>query len=243
MSLPIKATHVDTQVRKARVRIMIAESDPGLRYGLKQSLQLQSDFDVVAEAGDGRTALRLIRELDPDVLLVDLRLTNFDGHSSLEELRRNNARTKVIVLTSSHRDNDLALAMMHGCSGVILKQTAPALFVKSVRKAYAGEIWLDPHIMAAAMRQSQIDTGAKPGRGGEYAVRALLSSRERQIVALVAQGHTNKEIGEELFLSEQTIKRQLRIILEKLDVSDRLELTLQAIHMGWLRTLNLEPAS
>jgi DNA-binding NarL/FixJ family response regulator len=214
------------------IRIVIADSDPAVRHGLRQFLQRELDFEIAGDTGDGRDLMSTLPRLDPDVLLVDLRMPNFGGLRALETLQRTNRRMKAIVLTASDHDQELALAMLCGCSGVILKHTAPSLFVKSIRKAHAGEIWLDPHIMAAAMRQSLLDTGARAGR--EELARVLLTSRERQIMTLVAQGYVNKEIAEEMFLSEQTIKRQLRIIFAKLGVADRLELALHAIHMGWL---------
>jgi DNA-binding NarL/FixJ family response regulator len=124
-------------------------------------------------------------------------------------------------------------AMKLGCSGIVLKQTAPDLIVKSIRKVHSGEIWLDSHTTAAVMRQ--FSTGAdmnaaSSGKGGRE--RSPLSTREREIVALVAQGYKNKEMAEKMFISEQTVKNHLHNIFDKLGVSDRLELALYAIHKG-----------
>jgi two-component system nitrate/nitrite response regulator NarL len=133
--------------------------------------------------------------------------------------------------------------MKLGCSGIVLKQTAPDLIVKSIRKVHSGEIWLDSHTTAAVMRQfsTALDGGHPSASGtGKGRERSPLSAREREIVALVAQGYKNKEMAEKMFISEQTVKNHLHNIFDKLGVSDRLELALYAIHKGL--HLNGEPA-
>jgi DNA-binding NarL/FixJ family response regulator len=222
-----------TEKKKAMVRILIADDHPIVRDGLKKLLLLEDDFEVVGEAGDGREVLDKVQELDPDVLLLDLRMPNLDGLSALQALQQSNKRTRVIVLTASEDKNEFVQAMKLGCSGIVLKQTAPDLIVKSIRKVNAGEIWLDSHTTAAVMRQFQ--TGTDQGgsvTGGKGRERSPLSAREREIVALVAQGYKNKEMAEKMFISEQTVKNHLHNIFDKLGVSDRLELALYAIHKG-----------
>src|SRR6202011_5077818 len=219
--------------RKPSIRILIADDHPIVRYGLKKLLQLEDDFEVVGEAADGREVLDRVQELDPDVLLLDLRMPNLDGLSALQVLQQSNKRTKVIVLTASEDKNEFVQAMKLGCSGIVLKQTAPELIVKSIRKVYGGEIWLDSHTTAAVMRQfaspSDIASASGPGKSRE---RSPLSQREREIVQLVAQGFKKKEMAEKMFISEQTVKNHLHNIFDKLGVSDRLELALYAIHKG-----------
>ncbi len=214
------------------VRIVLADDHPIVRDGLKKLLLLEDDFEVVGEAGDGREVLERVQELDPDILLLDLRMPNLDGLSALQALQQTNKRTRVIVLTASEDKNEFVKAMKLGCSGIVLKQTAPDLIVKSIRKVHAGEIWLDSHTTAAVMRQfsTGMETGGSGGRGGRE--RNPLSAREREIVALVAQGYKNKEMAEKMFISEQTVKNHLHNIFDKLGVSDRLELALYAIHKG-----------
>jgi DNA-binding NarL/FixJ family response regulator len=215
------------------IRIIIADDHPIVRDGLRKLLKLEDDFEVVGEAADGREVLDRVQELDPDVLLLDLRMPNLDGLSALQVLQQTNKRTKVIVLTASEDKNEFVQAMKLGCSGIVLKQTAPELIVKSIRKVYGGEIWLDSNTTAAVMRQfaspSDIASGAGPGKSRE---RSPLSQREREIVQLVAQGFKNKEMAEKMFISEQTVKNHLHNIFHKLGVSDRLELALYAIHKG-----------
>src|SRR6202166_4291179 len=226
--------HTPAEPRKGMIRVLIADDHPIVRDGLKKLLSLEEDFQVVGEASDGCEVLDRVQELDPDVLLVDLRMPNLDGLSALQALQQTNKRTRVIVLTASEDKNEFVQAMKLGCSGIVLKQTAPDLIVKSIRKVFAGEIWLDSHTTAAVMRQFQTGTeaggssqGARKGRG-----RSPLSAREREIVALVAQGYKNKEMAEKMFISEQTVKNHLHNIFDKLGVSDRLNLSVYAIHKG-----------
>lgn len=220
---------------KKNIRILIADDHPIVRDGLKKLLSLEDDFEIVGEAADGREVLERVQELDPDILLLDLRMPNLDGLSALQSLQQSNKRTRVIVLTASEDKNEFVQAMKLGCSGIVLKQTAPELIVKSIRKVQAGEIWLDSHTTAAVMRQ--FSTAMEMGGGGgsssgKVRERSPLSAREREIVALVAQGYKNKEMAEKMFISEQTVKNHLHNIFDKLGVSDRLELALYAIHKG-----------
>jgi len=233
MVAPINDSSEGSEKKKATVRILIADDHPIVRDGLKKLLLLEDDFEVIGEAGDGREVIEKVRELDPDVLLLDLRMPNMDGLSALQAIQQTNKRTRVIVLTASEDKNEFVQAMKLGCSGIVLKQTAPDLIVKSIRKVNSGEIWLDSHTTAAVMRQfSTGQEGSSSGQGGKGRERSPLSTREREIVALVAQGYKNKEMAEKMFISEQTVKNHLHNIFDKLGVSDRLELALYAIHKG-----------
>ena len=212
------------------IRVVLADDHPIVRDGLRKLLSLEDDIEVVGEASDGREVLQVVQETEPDVVILDLRMPNLDGLSALQALQQSSKKAKVIVLTASEDKNEFVQAMKLGCSGIVLKQTAPELIVKSIRKVFAGEIWLDSHTTAAVMRQF-----AAPGDiigGGKARERSPLSTREREIVGLVAQGYKNKEMAEKMFISEQTVKNHLHNIFDKLGVSDRLELALYAIHKG-----------
>lgn len=214
------------------IRVVLADDHPIVRDGLRKLLSLEDDIQVVGEASDGHEVVRVVQETTPDIVVLDLRMPNLDGLGALQALQTLDVRPKVIVLTASEDKNEFVQAMKLGCSGIVLKQTAPELIVKSVRKVYAGEIWLDSHTTAAVMRQFAQPTdvmGAQPARGRE---RSPLSQREREIVTLVAQGYKNREMAEKMFISEQTVKNHLHNIFDKLGVSDRLELALYAIHKG-----------
>src|SRR5256714_10906547 len=163
MATPINENPETREKRKGTVRIVLADDHPIVRDGLKKLLQLEDDFEVVGEASDGREVLERVQELDPDVLLLDLRMPNLDGLAALQALQQTNKRTRVIILTASEDKNEFVQAMKLGCSGIVLKQTAPDLIVKSIRKVHSGEIWLDSLTTAAVMRH--FSTGQEQGNG------------------------------------------------------------------------------
>jgi two-component system, NarL family, nitrate/nitrite response regulator NarL len=216
-----------------KIRIVVADDHPIFRDGLCRLLALEPDFEVVAQAQDGRQVLDVLQQYEPDILLLDLKMPGLDGLTTLQKLQGSKHKTRVIVLTASEDKNEFIQAMKLGTSGIVLKQSATELLIKSIRKVNAGEIWLDSHTTAAVMRQfatgaEEVPVGAPPS--GRERERSLLSQREREIVALVAQGFKNKEMAEKMFISEQTVKNHLHNIFDKLGVSDRLELALYAIH-------------
>ena len=209
-----------------KITIAIADDHTIFRDGLRRLLSLETDLEVVGEASDGSEVPDILKDKDPDILLLDLKMPGLDGLSLLQRLQYQKQKTRVIVLTASDDENEYVQAMKYGTSGIVLKQTATDLLIKSIRKVHEGEIWLDAKTTAAVMRQF-----ASPGDAGpRERDKRRLSNREREIVALVAQGVKNKEIAERLFISEQTVKNHLHNIFDKLGVSDRLELALYAIH-------------
>jgi len=236
MTAPSSGSSEDTpkDTKKGTVRILIADDHPIVRDGLKKLLLLEEDFEIVGEASDGREVLDKVRELDPDVLLLDLRMPNLDGLGALQALAQINKRTRVIILTASDDKNEFVQAMKLGCSGIVLKQTAPDLIVKSIRKVSGGEIWLDSNTTAAVMRQfstGQDDGSGNPG-GGKGRERSPLSAREREIVALVAQGYKNKEMAEKMHLSPRTVEGYGETLCEKLNVKSRSGLVMYALRIG-----------
>jgi DNA-binding NarL/FixJ family response regulator len=214
------------------IKVLIADDHPIVREGLRRLLSLEDDVEVVGEAGDGEATVALSEKYEPDIVLLDLRMPGMDGFGALQRLQRLSKKTRVIVLTASEDKNEFVQAMKLGCSGIVLKQTASDLIIKSIRKVHAGEIWLDSHTTAAVMRQFASPTEPSLSAGMRSRDRSPLSQREREIVALVAQGYKNKEMAEKMFISEQTVKNHLHNIFDKLGVSDRLELALYAIHKG-----------
>jgi DNA-binding NarL/FixJ family response regulator len=224
-----------TSGEASKIRIVVADDHPIFRDGLCRLLALEPDFEVVAQAQDGRQVLDVLQQHEPDILLLDLKMPGLDGLATLQRLQTSKHKTRVIVLTASEDKNEFVQAMKLGTSGIVLKQSATDLLIKSIRKVNAGEIWLDSHTTAAVMRQfatgaDESPVGAAPTSSSRERERSLLSQREREIVALVAQGFKNKEMAEKMFISEQTVKNHLHNIFDKLGVSDRLELALYAIH-------------
>ncbi|MGH9690636.1 MAG: response regulator [Candidatus Acidiferrales bacterium] len=210
---------------KQVVRILVADDHAIFRDGLRKLLEGADDVQIVGEASNGVECTKLLAKLKPDILLLDLRMPEKDGLGVLEEVNFDSLPTRVIVLTAAEDDRDVVRAMRLGARGVVLKQSASDLLLKSIRKVADGEIWLDNRMTAEV-----IDAFKKSAEAGQRREKPLLSDREKEIVQLVAQGFRNREIGEKLFISEQTVKNHLHNIFDKLGVSDRLELALYAIH-------------
>ncbi|HXW55151.1 MAG TPA: response regulator transcription factor [Candidatus Cybelea sp.] len=210
---------------KQAIRILVADDHAIFRDGLRKLLEAADDVQIVGEASNGVECTKMLNKLKPDILLLDLRMPEKDGLGVLEEVNFDTLPTRVIVLTAAEDDRDVVRAMRLGARGVVLKQSASDLLVKSIRKVFDGEIWLDNRMTAEV-----IDAFKKSAEAGQRREKPLLSDREKEIVQLVAQGFRNREIGEKLFISEQTVKNHLHNIFDKLGVSDRLELALYAIH-------------
>src|SRR6201985_3565410 len=138
---------------KSKIRIMVADDHPIFRDGLCKLLGLEEDFEVVAQASDGRQVLEVLQELEPDILLLDLKMPGLDGIATLQRLQSTKNKTRVIVLTASDDKNEFVQAMGRGTSGIVLKQTATERLIKSIRKVHAGEIWLDSHTTAEVIRR------------------------------------------------------------------------------------------
>lgn len=210
---------------KQAIRILVADDHAIFRDGLRKLLEASDDAQIVGEASNGVECTKMLPKLKPDILLLDLRMPEKDGLAVLEEVNFESLPTRVIVLTAAEDDRDVVRAMRLGARGVVLKQSASDLLLKSIHKVYDGEIWLDNRMTAEV-----IDAFKKSAESGMRREKPLLSDREKEIVQLVAQGFRNREIGEKLFISEQTVKNHLHNIFDKLGVSDRLELALYAIH-------------
>jgi two-component system, NarL family, nitrate/nitrite response regulator NarL len=210
---------------KQAIRILVADDHAIFRDGLRKLLEASDDAQIVGEASNGVECTKMLGKLKPDILLLDLRMPEKDGLAVLEEFNFDSLPTRVIVLTAAEDDRDVVRAMRLGARGVVLKQSASDLLLKSIHKVYDGEIWLDNRMTAEV-----IDAFKKSAEAGQRREKPLLSDREKEIVQLVAQGFRNREIGEKLFISEQTVKNHLHNIFDKLGVSDRLELALYAIH-------------
>src|SRR5204863_6958341 len=181
-----------TTATKPKIRIVVADDHPIFRDGLCRLLALEKDFEVVAQAQDGRQVLQILQQLEPDILLLDLKMPGLDGLGTLQRLQAARNKTRVIVLTASDDKNEFVQAMKLGTSGIVLKQTATELLIKSIRKVHAGEIWLDSHTTAAVIRQFVANDEAPMAPPVQAAAprereRSPLSQREREIVALVAQ--------------------------------------------------------
>jgi two-component system nitrate/nitrite response regulator NarL len=210
------------------IKILIADDHVIFRDGLRKLLDSDDELTVVGEAASGGECVKMLGNLKPDILLLDLRMPDKSGLAVLEEVNFDTVPTRVIVLTAAEDDREVIRAMRLGARGVVLKQSATEVLLKSIHRVHAGEIWLDNR-MTAEVLNAFSTSDSDPRRGKPF-----VSDREKEIVRLVAQGFRNKEIGVKLFISEQTVKNHLHNIFDKLGVSDRLELALYAIHHRWV---------
>src|SRR3984893_1766479 len=186
---------------KQTIRVLMADDHEIFRDGLRKLLESEDDIKIVGEASNGNECVHMLTKLKPDILLLDLRMPSKGGLAVLEEVNLDSLTARIIVLTAAEDNRDAVRAMRLGARGIVLKQSASDLLVKSIHRVYEGEIWLDNRVLADAMRDF-----AKDSKGGSRADKPLLSDREKQVVQLVAQGLPNKEIGQKLFISEQTVK-------------------------------------
>ena len=210
------------------IKILIADDHAIFRDGLRKLLDSDDELTVVGEACNGAECVKMLGNLKPEILLLDLRMPDKGGLAVLEEVNFDTVPTRVIILTAADDDREVIRAMRLGARGVVLKQSATEVLLKSIHRVHAGEIWLDNRMTAEVINAFSV--GEATPHGGK----PLVSDREKQIVQLVVQGFRNKEIGEKLFISEQTVKNHLHNIFDKLGVSDRLELALYALHHRWV---------
>jgi DNA-binding NarL/FixJ family response regulator len=210
---------------KKPIRILMADDHAIFRDGLRKLLDAEDDISIVGEASTGTQCIQLLSKLRPDILLLDLRMPDKDGLAVLEEVNFDSLPTRVIVLTATEDDREVVRAVRMGARGIVLKDSATELLIKSIRTVYSGEIWLDKK-----KTSDVIEAFKKSAESGPRRDKPLLSDREKEITGLVAQGFRNREIGEKLFISEQTVKNHLHNIFDKLGVSDRLELALYSLH-------------
>jgi DNA-binding NarL/FixJ family response regulator len=216
-----------------RIRILLVDDHAVVREGLRAFLALQDGFEIVGEAADGEEAVQRAAELEPDVILMDLVMPKLDGVSAMRELRRGTgraAKAKVIVLTSFLDDDRLLPALEAGAAGYLLKNSQPTELARAVRAAQAGEAIIDP---TAAARLVNVLSGSDHGRS-RAARLDQLTRREREVLALIAQGRANKRIALELGISEKTVKNHVGHVLAKLGVTDRTQAAVLAVQEGIL---------
>jgi two-component system NarL family response regulator len=204
------------------ITLMIVDDHPVVREGLAAIFKSQKDIKIVAEAGDGDEACKLYDKLTPDVILLDLRMPNKDGlHAISELMTRNPPKPRIIVMTTYESEEDIRRTLKAGAKGYLAKGTAPQEIREAVRKVAKGDSLLPPSI-ASKLAQSM----AHPE----------LSERELQVLQYMANGRSNKEIGQVLYISENTVKAHVKSILAKLDAMGRTEAIAIAIKRGLIVT-------
>jgi DNA-binding NarL/FixJ family response regulator len=209
------------------IRILVVDDHAVVREGLRAFLGVQEGFEIVGEAADGAEAIERASELEPDVVLMDLVMPELDGVSAMRELRRRSPRSRVIVLTSFLDDDRLLPALEAGAAGYLLKNSQPAELARAIRTAQAGEAIIDSAVAARLVKT----LSDRPQTSGSGAFEQL-TTRERDVLALIANGRSNKRIALELGISEKTVKTHVGHVLAKLGVTDRTQAALLAVQQG-----------
>jgi DNA-binding NarL/FixJ family response regulator len=216
------------------IRVVLVDDQPLVRAGFRMLLDIEDDIEVVGEAGDGHAALELLRESVPDVVLMDVRMPVLDGLEALARIDADPALdgVKVLVLTTFELDEYVFEALRLGASGFLVKHTQPADLVRAVREVAAGEALLSPSVTRRLIGEFT----SRPTRP-QLAPRemAVLTDREREVVALVAQGMTNDEIAAELVVSPATARTHVSRAMVKLHARDRAQLVVFAYQTGLVR--------
>ena len=203
------------------ISVLIVDDHPVVRRGLRVLLEVQDGIEVVGEAGDGATALALAAEHVPDVILLDLKLPGMDGIAVLGELRSRESAARVLVLTSATEPASASLAVHSGAAGVLYKDVDPDALVRAIRSVHDGHLLFAPEAAGSLVRSA-----AAWGPGARL---DALTSREREVLAELAKGRSNREIARALGVAEKTVKAHVSSVLAKLGVQDRTQAALLAV--------------
>ncbi|MBZ0286650.1 MAG: response regulator transcription factor [Anaerolineae bacterium] len=208
------------------IRLLLVDDHAVVRQGLRMFLSLDPDFEIVGEATDGNAALRLARELQPDVVLMDLLMPGMDGIEATGILRKEMPDIEVIALTSVLEDSSVVGAIRAGAIGYLLKDTEANELIRSIKAAAEGQVQLSPQAAARLMREVRAPESPE-----------ALTERETEVLRLLAQGQSNKEIARALSIGEKTVKTHVSSILGKLNVSSRTQAALYAVRIGLVESL------
>ncbi|WP_165985399.1 response regulator transcription factor [Streptomyces sp. YIM 98790] len=204
------------------IRVLLADDHQVVRRGLRTFLEIQDDIEVVGEAADGAEAVARAEELRPDVILMDVRMPGTDGVEALHTLGRQQHPARVLVVTSFTEQRTVVPALRAGARGYVHKDIDPDALACAIRSVHAGHVLLQADV-AQALLAHEPPAGARSG---------TLTDREREVLALIARGRSNREIARTLVLSEKTVKTHVSNILMKLDLADRTQAALWAVRHG-----------
>ncbi|MET8945548.1 response regulator transcription factor [Streptomyces sp. NPDC004542] len=206
------------------IRVLLVDDHQVVRRGLRTFLEVQDDIEVVGEAADGAQGVDRAEELRPDVVLMDVKMPGMDGIDALRRLRELDNPARVLIVTSFTEQRTVVPALRAGAAGYVYKDVDPDALAGAIRSVHAGHILLQPEVADALLSQEQANSGQ--GRGGS------LTEREREVLGLIADGRSNREIARALVLSEKTVKTHVSNILMKLDLADRTQAALWAVRHG-----------
>lgn len=210
--------------RGGRIGVLLVDDHQVVRRGLRTFLEVQDDIEVVGEASDGDEGIARAEELRPDVILMDIKMPGTDGIEALRRLRELGNPARVLIVTSFTEQRTAVPALRAGAAGYVYKDIDPDALAGAIRSVHAGHVLLQPEVASTLLAQE--GNGPSTGRGG------TLTDREREVLGLIADGRSNREIARSLVLSEKTVKTHVSNILMKLDVSDRTQAALWAVRHG-----------
>jgi two-component system NarL family response regulator len=202
------------------IRVLLADDHAIVRNGVAQILNEQPDIQVVAQAGDGESAIVLYRQESPDVALLDLRMPKVEGTQVVERIRREFPEAVLVVLTTFDTDDDIDRALRAGAKGYLLKDVGPGDLVACVRTVHGGGTWVSPTVASKLVARM---------------TRVQITPQEMRVLRQVAEGKSNRDIGETLFISEATVKIHLSHLFEKLGASSRTDAVAKAVERGLIR--------
>ncbi|MEU6948798.1 response regulator transcription factor [Streptomyces sp. NPDC046316] len=206
------------------IRVLLVDDHQVVRRGLRTFLEVQDDIEVVGEASDGAEGVARAEELRPDVVLMDVKMPGTDGIEALRKLRELANPAKVLIVTSFTEQRTVVPALRAGASGYVYKDVDPDALAGAIRSVHAGHVLLQPEVAGALLSQEEGHGGT--GRG------STLTEREQEVLGLIADGRSNREIARALVLSEKTVKTHVSNILMKLDLADRTQAALWAVRHG-----------
>jgi Response regulator containing a CheY-like receiver domain and an HTH DNA-binding domain len=207
-----------------KINLLIADDHSMVRQGLKQILELEKDITVTAQASNGNEAVRLAREFRPDIILMDINMPGTNGLQAIKEIKQEKLPSKVIVLTI-HEDREyLFKTLQMGAEGYVLKDAEPAVLVEAIRNVYNGQSYIQPNMTKELVKEFNRVTLHEKEKSEEN----NLTSREIEVLELIAEGMINKEIARQLYISEKTVKNHVSNIFKKLEVSDRTQAAIYA---------------
>jgi two-component system, NarL family, response regulator DevR len=208
----------------AKIRLMIVDDHEVVRLGMRAAFELEADISVVGEASNGAEALAKMSVLDPQVILMDVRMPKMNGIEACREIKSAHPTVSILMITSFTDDEAVFASIMAGASGYLLKNVSRAELLKAIRKVAAGELLLSPTAaQQAKTRMATLVSGTTLLPGEE------LTEREREVLALVAKGYTNKQIAETLYVTEKTARNHVSHILDKLGLARRSEAAVYAV--------------
>ncbi|MDQ4075364.1 MAG: response regulator transcription factor [Chloroflexota bacterium] len=212
------------------IRVVLADDHAVVREGTRQLLERESDIEVVGEASDGAEAIRLVETLQPDVVVMDVRMPGMGGVDATKAIKERFSNVEVLVMTAFEDDEFVFTLLEAGASGYLLKTAPVKELIKAIHEVAEGQSALDPVIARKVVRQL---SGGTP-RQKQQETYETLTEREQEVLELLAEGKTNKEIAEALVISDRTVQTHLSNIFSKMDVGSRTEAVLEAIRRGWL---------